>query len=245
MSAISQDLSSAGMSLAIEANGVGVFELWSRVPSMESHDDTPDVRWYTTPGVPLPLFNHVYFTRLPQEEDVDARIEEVLGHFTEHQLPFMWSVSPFSRPSKLDSHLESHGLAREEELSGMAVDLTALNEDIPFPSGLTIEWVSNAEVLREVVEIMRVDFEMPQFAVEGLFEVLSALGLTDESPWRNYVGRLDGEAVTTASLAFVAGVAGLYNVATLPKVRRRGLGTAMTIAALREARELGYRIGIL
>jgi GNAT superfamily N-acetyltransferase len=92
---------------------------------------------------------------------------------------------------------------------------------------------------------MRVGFEMPQFAVEGLFEVLSALGLTEESPWRNYVGRLDGEAVTTASLAFVAGVAGIYNVATLPKVRRRGLGTAMTIAALREARELGYRIGIL
>jgi hypothetical protein len=84
---------------------------------------------------------------------------------TSNQLPFMWSVSPFSRPSELGSHLESHGLARVEELSGMAVDLTALNEDIPFPSGLTIEWVSNAEVLREVVEIMRVGFEMPRSEV--------------------------------------------------------------------------------
>jgi hypothetical protein len=56
-------------------------------------------------------------------------------------------------------------LARVEELSGMAVDLTALNEDIPLPSGLTIEWVSNADVLREVVEIMRVGFEMPRSEV--------------------------------------------------------------------------------
>jgi hypothetical protein len=214
MSTISQDLSSTGMAWAIEANGVGVFELWSRVPAMELHDDTLDVRWYMTPEVPFPLFNHIYLTRVPQVEDIHARIEEVLGHFSEHQIPFMWSVGPFSRPSALGSHLESHGLRRVEELSGMAVDLKELNEDIPFPSELSIERVSNAEVLREFVEVMRVGFHMPRFAVEGLFEVLGAVGLTEESPWRNYVGRFDGEVVTTASLALVAGIAGIYNVAT-------------------------------
>jgi GNAT superfamily N-acetyltransferase len=92
---------------------------------------------------------------------------------------------------------------------------------------------------------MRVGFEMPEFTIDELFEVFSALGFTEESTWRNYVGRLYGEVVTTASLAVVAGIAGIYNVATLLKVRRRGLGAAMTLAALREARELGYRIGIL
>jgi ribosomal protein S18 acetylase RimI-like enzyme len=76
-------------------------------------------------------------------------------------------------------------------------------------------------------------------------EVFGAVGLTEESPWRNYVGRLDGEVLTTASLALVAGVGGIYNVVTLPKARRRGFGSAMTLAALREARELGCRIGIL
>jgi GNAT superfamily N-acetyltransferase len=157
----------------------------------------------------------------------------------------MWSVGPFSRPSALGSHLESHGLRRLEELPGMALDLIALNEDTPFPSELPIERVSNAEVLSEFVEVMRVGFQMPEFTVEGLFEMFSAVGLTEESLWRNYVGRLDGEVVTTASLALVAGIAGIYNVATLPKVRRRGFGTAMTLAASRQAREIGYRIGIL
>jgi ribosomal protein S18 acetylase RimI-like enzyme len=130
-------------------------------------------------------------------------------------------------------------------LPGMALDLKALNEDIPFPSELAIERVSNAEVLSEFVDVMRVGFEMPEFTVAALFEAFRAVGLTDESPWRNYVGRLDGEVVTTASLAIVAGVAGIYNVATLPQARRRGFGYAMTLAALREARELGYQIGIL
>ena len=209
------------------------------------HDDDPDLRWYITPKVPHPLFNHVYFTKLPQEEDVDARIEELRKHFASHQLPLMWSVGPFSRPSKLGSHLESHGLRCVEESPGMALHLIAINEDISFPSELTIERVRNAEVLSEFVEVLRVGFEMPHFTGPALFEEFNAVGLTDESPWRNYVGRLDGEVVTTASLAIVVGIAGIYNVVTLPKARRRGFGSAMTLAALHEARELGYRIGIL
>jgi ribosomal protein S18 acetylase RimI-like enzyme len=245
MGAISQDTSSAGMAWAIEENVNETFSLFDRAPSTHLHDDDPDLRWYISPKVPHPLFNHVYFTRLPQQEDVDARIEELRKHFASYQLPLMWSLGPFSRPSALGSHLESHGFRCVEESPDMALDLKVLNEDIAFPSELTIERVSNAEILGEFVEVMRVGFEMPEFTVDGLLEVFSAVGLTDKSPWRNYVGWLDGEVVTTASLALVAGVAGFYNVATLPNARRRGFGAAMTLAALRDARELGYRIGIL
>ena len=37
----------------------------------------------------------------------------------------------------------------------------------------------------------------------------------------------------------------LETVATLPEARRQGLGAALTLEALREARERGYRIGVL
>ena len=244
MSAISQDVSSAGMAAAIEANLNAVFPLFGRAPGTELHDDAPDLHWYITPDAPFPLFNHVYWTRLPQE-DIDARIQEVRQDFAAHQVPFMWSVGPFSRPFDLGSHLETHGLALVEEMPGMAVDLQALNEDVPFPAELEIERVSNAEVLREYIEVARVGFEMPEFTNEAFFEFLTAMGLTEESPWQNYVGRLDGEVVTTASLAPAAGIGGIFNVATLPKARRRGLGAAMTLTALRKAREFGCRIGIL
>ena len=244
MSAISQDVSSAGMAAAIEANLNAVFPLFGSAPATELHDDAPDLRWYITPHVPFPLFNHVYWTKLPQEA-VDARIEEVRQHFAAHQVPLMWSVGPFSRPSDLGSHLESHGLAHLEQMPGMAVDLQALNEDIPFPAELEIERVSNAEVLREYIEVARLGFALPEFTDEGFFELLTAMGLTVESPWRSYVGRLDGEVVVISSLAHAAGIGGIYNVATLPKARRQGLGAVMTLTALREARELGCRIGIL
>ena len=46
-------------------------------------------------------------------------------------------------------------------------------------------------------------------------------------------------------LVFGAGVAAVHLVVTLPEMRHLGIGTAMTLAVLREARTIGYRIAIL
>ena len=92
---------------------------------------------------------------------------------------------------------------------------------------------------------MRVGFELPELTSDVLFEVFTTAGLTEESPLRSYVGRLGGKAVAVASLLVAAGVAGIYNVATLPEARRQDLGAAVTLEAMRDARELGYPIAVL
>ncbi len=157
----------------------------------------------------------------------------------------MWSVGPFTQPTDLGSRLEAHGLAHAEELPGMAVDLRAFDEDASFPSALTVELASDEETLRECLEVQRVAFGAPEFTAEVSFDVCSAVGLGDESPWRNYVGRLEGEAVAASKPVLAGGVAGIHGVVTLPGARRHGLGAALTLKALRDAREMGYRIGVL
>ncbi len=71
------------------------------------------------------------------------------------------------------------------------------------------------------------------------------IGLDDAVPWRHYLGVINGIPVATTSLFLGAGVAGIYFVLTADSVRRQGIGAAIIIAALREARQLGYRIGVL
>jgi GNAT superfamily N-acetyltransferase len=42
-----------------------------------------------------------------------------------------------------------------------------------------------------------------------------------------------------------AGTAGIYFVMTIPEARRQGIGAAITLKALQEARELGFQTGVL
>jgi predicted acetyltransferase len=49
----------------------------------------------------------------------------------------------------------------------------------------------------------------------------------------------------SSGLMLAGGLAGVYNVATAPDLRRRGYAAGMVRFALRRARELGYEVAAL
>jgi hypothetical protein len=56
---------------------------------------------------------------------------------------------------------------------------------------------------------------------------------------------LGGRPVAKSALFLSSGVVGVYEVATAQAMRRRRIGTAVTLVPLLHALELGYRIGTL
>lgn len=238
---ILKDFSAPALVTAIEANYWEFWAFFGRSPQVELYDD-PEMMWLVS-GILHPGFNGVFRTQLAPG-DIDVRISETLAHFKSRWLPMTWWAGPSTRPANLGGHLEAHGLIPTVE-PGMAADLLALNEDVPEPSGLKIEHVRDVETLKKFSHAANTGFGIPDFVGDAVFEIEASLGFGRHLPRHHYVGLLEGEPVATSTLLLGGGVAGIYTVATAPEVRGQGIGSAMTLAPLREARAMGYRIGIL
>jgi ribosomal protein S18 acetylase RimI-like enzyme len=238
-----QDLSEPALVPAIETNLFQLFTFCGGLPKAEVHDD-PEMFWTIT-NVPFPLFNSVFRARL-QPQNVDAAIEATLRRYKARNVPMLWWTGPSTRPENLGGYLEAHGFVNEEgDSPGMAVDLRVFEENLHRPPGLEIELVTDAESLRKWSEAVTAAAPMPDFVAKPMFDFFITLGFGKASQVRNYYCRLNNEVVATSTLFLSAGVAGIYNVATLMKARRQGIGAAMTLEPLRAARALGYRIGVL
>ena len=239
----SHDPSERDLVQAIEGNMFEFFMNFRRWREAEIHDD-PDMLWSIT-SIPFPLFNSVLRAKL-EPQNVDAVIEATLSRYKARDVPMMWWTGPATRPKNLGTALVAHGLVSEEgDSPGMAADLRTLNENSTGPPRFDMELVKDAESLGAWAETLLAACSMPGFVAKAMFHLCTSLGYGKASMMRHYYGRLDGEGVATSSLFLAAGVARIYNVSTLPRARHQGIGAAMTLEPLREARALGYTIGVL
>ena len=199
--------------------------------------------WLVT-NMPDHFMNLVVCTELPAE-GVNELIGNALSHFRSLNITRLsWLTEDGVPATEIKKHLESHGLTfRESFATEMAAELTSLSENIPSPNGLKIVPVEDKSTLRQWIHVASVGFGVAT-DVEDIWYGFFAEAVC-ERPFRTYLALLDDEPVGTSQLFTSAGVAGIYNVTCMPQARGQGIGAAITLAPLLEARQMGYRVAIL
>ena len=210
-----------------------------------------------------PMFKGAWRTRLSADE-ADEAIDETLAWFKARHAPFLfWWTGPGTTPADLGGRLAARGLlsmeAQMERLApgivstelgapGMVADLGRMNEAAltQAPSDFTIEEVQDEAALYDFKRVLVEGYEIPEQMAHGWVDAVLRAGI-GQTPWKMYLGRLapHGEPVATNMLFNGGGVASVYGVATAPSARGKGIGGAITLKPLLDARDMGYRYAVL
>lgn len=227
---------------AIEANWRACVAAFGRAPSVVIRDDA-ELFWFLT-GLPDATFNSIMYANLAPER-IDTAVAELRTLRAAYRVPMNWVIGPTSRPLDLAEQLVARGFTHRRDLTPMTRSLLAPLPDLDPTPGLTIERVMDNAALAEWIDAEIRGFETAGLTADGLAALRRGMGLWPRIPMHYFLGRLHGEPVATASLLLGGGIAGIYDVSTVPEARRQGIGTAMTVAALQEASALGFETAFL
>lgn len=192
-----------------------------------------------------PFFKGVWRTHLSRGE-TETKIDEVLNWFNQHGAPyFFWWTDSRTQPVDMAEHLIRRGFdGNLEGDPGMAANLYELRENFQISSSIKIIQAIEQESLEDWRDAFAEAFVIPVSDGQAWVDATLSLG-KENVPWKLYVGYLEHKPVSTSILFYGAGVAGLYAIGTIPRARNKGIGTAITLKPLLDARNQGYHYAVL
>jgi GNAT superfamily N-acetyltransferase len=209
-----------------------------------------------------PMFKGVWKTHL-SADDADAYIDETIAWFKSQQAPyFFWWTGGDSSPGDLEDRLAKRGMISMEEQTQelakgilsteqgspcMVAELARMNESvlIKTPGDFLIKEIADESGLYDFKKVFVDTYEIPEWAGQAWVDATIKIGI-GKTPWRVFVGYLHDEPVATNLLFNGAGVASVYAIATTPSARGKGIGAAITLKPLLEARDQqGYQYAVL
>jgi ribosomal protein S18 acetylase RimI-like enzyme len=212
-------------------------------PGDTNHGRDPDCVWASS-SIPIAEINRVMAPRLAgTDAEVEARVEAIHERFA--GLPYTWWLDPGAMPSDLAETLRWVAPATRRELvPAMALDLADLAL-LAAPAGVEIEVATTREAVVAAESLAAHGFGASAEEAGPFGSLFERMAVGQGARARAVVVHLDGRPSATALGCLDGQVLGIYNVATLPDARRRGLGLAATHAILRDGAARGARLAVL
>jgi ribosomal protein S18 acetylase RimI-like enzyme len=189
-------------------------------------------------GVTFQMFNAAFLSGpVASEAELKQRVKLPSVHFDARGLEWAYWVCEdwIDEAARKRSRrvIERNGLHRSTEIPGMIAECLA--PPVRQLPEIDVRRVIDRNTGEAFCEIGATCFHVPITWFREVFD--------NDVVWErfaSYVGYVDGEPVSTTAIVHGAGAMGVYNVATLPGVQRRGYGEAVMRHALSEAgKELG------
>lgn len=174
-------------------------------------------------------------TRALADEKID-RLLETIGGLTGG---IRWLVFPWDRPSDLADRLANRGLVPGEGNVWMFRSLSGIRVERSTRSA-GIEQVGDRPALRAWWAASAQGFGASQRATQPWYDAYRRRLDRDDSYALQFVGVAGGRTTSSATLILAEGIAGIYDVSTVPRFRGRGFGTAMVNHLLAAAGRRGY-----
>lgn len=170
--------------------------------------------------------------------DIDGRIEQIINKIGRTTDRIDWLVFPSCRPLDLGKRLEARGMKGGPGGTWMLAHLKSLPPKPSVAGNFGVKYVNGVKMLEEWKRVSAAGFGGN---VQSFYDAYARHGFGPDAFSLHYIGYLDDEPVTSATLLLAGGIAGIYDVSTPPSLRRRGFGGAITYATMEEAHNRGYQ----
>ncbi len=192
-------------------------------------------------GVGFHLFNAAFLDGPVEDEaDLEKRIEFAAQQIGSGRLKWsFWLCESWLPPGvrrRAEKVFRRNGLSPVSEMPGMVAEgLNPIRRALP---SVEIRSVSDDPTRAAFCEIGSTCFNVPISWFSEVFDPDMKL----RPGFAAYVGYVDGRPVTTAATVVSGDIAGIYNVGTMPGLRRRGYAEALVRFAIAQT---GCRRSIL
>jgi len=175
----------------------------------------------------------------------DSEVIETLQFYKKAGKPVLWTIFPSNQPKNIEKIFKKKRLIHLERNNLMYFDMKTLDDKLQKKDDFHIKEINDLKSLKDWTKLNAVCFSLTRDIQSFITDKNAGLFLNKTVSGRHFVAYYKNKPVGTSSVFLADGVAGIYNVTTAPGARGKGIGGAITKAALMYGKKAGYTFAIL